>query len=335
MDEIIHIDKASVTPRYQQIINAVLQGIQANQLKKGDKIPSLNYYKQKFQLSQDTVLTAYNELKARGIIASAVGKGYYIASNGSSIIHKIFVLFDNLTAYKETLYNAMKDGLGKKGTLDIFFHHANKELFQKLVEEAAGKYTAYVIMPLENKSQLKCLNQLPEKQLFLLDRGRSFSSEKYTGVFQNFAADTYQALEQGSELIKKYNQLFIVTNDHRHHLQEIVSGCHSFCQHNRLKFNHIKNIEEVIVKAGDAFLVINDRGLVSLVEQIEKLGLTIGSQVGIISYNDTPLKQIAAGGITTISTDFVAMGKNITDLILNRQKSRIDNPAQLIIRNSL
>ena len=36
--------------------------------------------------------------------------------------------------------------------------------------------------------------------------------------------------------------------------------------------------------------------------------LVIGKQVGIISYNETPLKKIILNGITTISTDFEAMG---------------------------
>ena len=36
---------------------------------------------------------------------------------------------------------------------------------------------------------------------------------------------------------------------------------------------------------------------------MDKLKLTSGQDVGIISYNETPVKQVLVGGITTISTN--------------------------------
>jgi DNA-binding LacI/PurR family transcriptional regulator len=43
-------------------------------------------------------------------------------------------------------------------------------------------------------------------------------------------------------------------------------------------------------------------------EKIIVLNLTVGEHVGIISYNETPLKKFIMKGLTTISTDFEAMG---------------------------
>jgi DNA-binding transcriptional regulator YhcF (GntR family) len=60
-------DNQSV-PKYRQIIDAIQQKIKSGDLKKGDKIPSLNMFCKEYGLSQDTVLMAYNELKAKGII---------------------------------------------------------------------------------------------------------------------------------------------------------------------------------------------------------------------------------------------------------------------------
>jgi DNA-binding LacI/PurR family transcriptional regulator len=48
--------------------------------------------------------------------------------------------------------------------------------------------------------------------------------------------------------------------------------------------------------------------LVQLLEKIITLNLTVGEHVGIISYNETPLKKFIMKGLTTISTDFEAMG---------------------------
>ena len=63
--------------------------------------------------------------------------------------------------------------------------------------------------------------------------------------------------------------------------------------------------------------------------------MKLGSDFGIISYNETPLKKVVENGITTISTDFRAMGKIMAEMILKGQKKQIENKCSLIIRKSL
>ena len=46
--------------------------------------------------------------------------------------------------------------------------------------------------------------------------------------------------------------------------------------------------------------------------------LTLAKDIGVISYNDTLLKEIVEGGITTITTDFNVMGKRLAEMILNK-----------------
>jgi DNA-binding LacI/PurR family transcriptional regulator len=47
------------------------------------------------------------------------------------------------------------------------------------------------------------------------------------------------------------------------------------------------------------------------------------------------LKEVVAGGITTISTDFVQMGKALADMVINHKKIQVRNPSKLIVRKSL
>ena len=86
---------------------------------------------------------------------------------------------------------------------------------------------------------------------------------------------------------------------------------------------------------GETYLVLDDNSLVNLVQQANGKNYQLGKDIGIISYNDTPLKSIVANGITTISTDFAMMGKTLADLIINKQKEHIENPCSLIRRSSL
>jgi len=63
--------------------------------------------------------------------------------------------------------------------------------------------------------------------------------------------------------------------------------------------------------------------------------MALVNDIGIISYNDTLLKEIVEGGITTITTDFNEMGKRLAKMILNKEQAKIENPNTLIIRNSI
>lgn len=61
----------------------------------------------------------------------------------------------------------------------------------------------------------------------------------------------------------------------------------------------------------------------------------LASSVGIIAYNDSPFKEILAGGIAILSTDFERMGAEIADMIQNRNQRKVKNPFSLILRSSV
>ncbi|NEW85619.1 MAG: GntR family transcriptional regulator, partial [Mariniphaga sp.] len=159
-------------PKYRQIIDAIQQKIKAGDLKKGDKIPSLNQFCKQYGLSQDTVLMAYNELKSKGIITSQVGKGYYIQNENTDFKHKVLLVFDRLTAYKEELYDSFKEALKKDGNEQIFFHHNNLKMFQTIIDGSIGDYSEYVIMPIDHPEVPELIAKLPANKVFILDQGR-------------------------------------------------------------------------------------------------------------------------------------------------------------------
>ncbi len=63
--------------------------------------------------------------------------------------------------------------------------------------------------------------------------------------------------------------------------------------------------------------------------------LKLGSDFGIVSFNDTVLKEVVANGITTISTDFKMMGQTLARMIQEKSTEKIRNQSALIRRNSL
>ena len=222
-------DNLSV-PKYRQIIDAIQQKIKAGELKKGDKIPSLNMLCQQYGLSQDTVLMAYNELKTKGIITSQVGKGYFIQNENTDFKHNVLLVFDRLTAYKEELYDSFKEILRKDGSEQIFFHHNNLKMFQTIVEGSIGDYSEYVIMPVDHPDAFSTIGKLPAGKVFILDQGRKQYKDLYSYVCQDFERDIYRILKKNESLVRKYQRLVLVIHHLKSHYKDIATGFPRFLQ---------------------------------------------------------------------------------------------------------
>ena len=326
-------DNLSV-PKYRQIIDAIQQKIKAGELKKGDKIPSLNMFCKEYGLSQDTILMAYNELKAKGIITSQVGKGYFIQNENTDFKHKVLLVFDRLTAYKEELYDAFKDALQKDGSEQIFFHHNNLKMFQTIIDGSIGDYSEYVIMPIDHPDALTTIGKLPASKVFILDQGRKQYKDLYPYVCQDFERDIYRVLKQNSELVSKYSRMVLVIRHQKSHFKDIVTGFRDFCKQHPISCEIVNDLKSFEIRTGDAFVVVDDRDLEFLVRYSIDNHMELGKDLGIVSYNETPLKGIVASGITTISTDFAQMGKTMAEMILNHQKQKLDNPFVMNKRES-
>ena len=334
MKDILIIDNQIRVPKYKQIIDSIINAIENKKILKGDKLESINTICKTYSLSRDTVMNAYNDLKSKGIIMSVPGKGYYIKSTQISSEENIFLLFDEFNAFKEDLYNSFISNLTSNFNVDIFFHHFNRKVFNNLITDSIGNYSKYIIMPGTFKNFIPLLSNVPEKKLFFLDQIKPELKNKYSAVYQNHENDINTSLISGQDLLKKYKKLILVFPGGKEPKGQ-VKGFNKFCKKHDWQNEVIATPTKHKITKGDVFIVPNDRHLVYLIKEINKLNYKLGTDVGIISYNDTPLKEILEQGITTISTDFTLMGKTLAELVMNKTKGQIENSTSLIIRNSL
>lgn len=320
-------------PKYKQIINSIEELIVSGILQKGDQIPSINQIKNDHKLSRDTVLMAFNELKNRGIIQSVVGKGYYVASENVSVTQKIFLLFDELNSFKEDLYNSFLENLGSDIQVDIFFHHFNKNIFRKLIQDNIGDYNYYVIMPANIENTGEIISNLSNEKVYILDQIHD-DLTSYSGVYQNFKKALYSNLNNTKHLIKKYQNLILVNSENKQP-QGMIDGFLKFCKKNSLSFSIVDTLKDKQPEVGDLYIIPDDKNLLRIIKKMKESKLTLAKDIGVISYNDTLLKELVEGGITTISTDFNAMGKRLAEMILNKEQIQVENPHSLILRNSI
>lgn len=330
---IILIDVNSSKPKYRQIIDSVYLAIEKHTLKKGDKIPSINEICAEFDLSRDTVMVAFTELKAKGIILSQPGKGYYVASTEIQTEEKVFVLFDELNGFKEDLYNSLVNALKGKASVDVYFHHFNYKVFKNLLAESIGNYTSYIIMPATFDNIGHLISKLPPEKVYILDRFKK-ELKTYSVVYQNFELDFYEALVEGSNLLKKYRKLVFVNPGGKEPVER-VNGFERYCKENKIEFQVLKTLNGINPSMYEAYFTISDRDLVEVIRLAKKYKYKLGKRFGIVSFNDTTLKEVVAGGITTISTDFSEMGKTLAQMVLTKKGGQVRNPSHLIVRNSL
>lgn len=332
-------DSVAVTdqPKYQQLIETVLTGIEQGTLSLGQQLPSINELATTQGVAKVTVAKAYEDLRQRGIVRSQHGKGFYVASTNVRTSLNVLVIFDTLNAYKETLYDSLKAALPEDATLSVFFHHYDSAVFDTLIRNNLGRFNAYVLMPHFDSDVSEIVALVPPEKLLLLDQTIPTLSGDFSAVYQDFEEDIFNALSAAFDRLQHYQRLTLVLSKDRFQYvpASLQAGFNRFGQVHDFPVRIVDTYSADLVKEGEAFLLFADRDLVSFLKDIDQLKLELGKQVGLLSYDDTPMKEILAGGISVISTDFALMGKTAGQLLADRQRDKVANPGGLTLRNSL
>lgn len=342
----IDVDENSRVPKYIQIINSIIHNISVGNITAGDKIPSINLMSEEYYLSRDTVARAYNILKERKVIESVQGKGNYITR--TKLISKINILFlvNKLSSYKMKIYNSFLNNIGANAHTDIHIYHCDELLFLELMNKYKSAYDYYVIMPhfkTENLKHVsftekvnKVINDIAKEKLVILDNVHHGVEGDFIEIYQDFENDIYNALKSGYDKISKYKKLILVYPEKAvyPYPRRILHGFRKFCSHHNIDFEIFDEVyDDIILKVGDLFITIEEDDLVKLLKQIRDDEFVLGRDVGVISYNDTPLKELL--GISVISTDFKIMGQTAANMIISKEKAKVKVPFDFIHRNSI
>jgi DNA-binding transcriptional regulator YhcF (GntR family) len=336
--QIIRIDEQSVTPKYVQLSNAILGAVERSQIGKDYPLPSINDMSFELELSRDTVEKSYRHLKQLGVIGSIPGKGYFIANTNVRKPLKIFLLFNKLSAHKKIMYDAFAARLGEDAAIDFYIYNNDFTVFKKLLQNKADGYTHHVIIPhfIEGGDHAhEVINRYASGNLLLLDKLIPGINGEYSAVYEDFGNDIYNALEQSRDRLSRYQALKIIFPEYTYHSKDILRGFHRYCDQYAFNGTVIADLEDIMIEKGDVFISLMEHDLVVLVEKVLATGLKVGQDVGVISYNESPIKKIILDGITTISTDFEKMGEMAAELILKGEKRQLKVPFTLTMRNSL
>ncbi|QHV95027.1 GntR family transcriptional regulator [Spirosoma endbachense] len=325
------------TPKYKQIVQSVITDIERGVLKNKEQLPSISELSAEYYLARDTVEKAYRELREQGYITSVQGKGYYVQTSTTAKL-KILLIFNKLSSYKKIIYYAFLKALGDKATVDLQIHHYSAYHFQEIIEKNLGKYNYYVVMPhftqdLDKADYMQVLETIPSHELVLLDKDVLELSGTPLSVYQNFDKDICGALENAQDLLHKYKRMVLILPSDGNYPVEIAHGFRSFCINFNKEFSIKEHATDEHLDAGTAYVVIEETDLSELVKKVRRTNYSLGREIGVISFNETTLKELL--NITVVTTDFEAMGFTAASLLLDNKHIKVKNPFYMIRRGSL
>jgi DNA-binding transcriptional regulator YhcF (GntR family) len=334
---LLQLNPLDQTPKYKQIVQSIIGDIERGQLRAGVQLPSISELSEEYYLARDTVEKAYRELRERGYINSVQGKGYYVLSREHGKL-KILLVFNKLSSYKKEIYYAFLESLGNQATVNLQIHHYSADLFRQIIEASLGKYNYYVVMPhftytTPPDDYLRVLRGIPPAELVLLDKDVPALKPGYLAVYQDFARDIGGALDSAAADLLKYPRMRMILPSDESFPIEIDQGFRQFCRYNDKESAVRENARDEVLEPGTCYVVVRETDLVELVKKIRQTPYLLGREIGIISFNETPLKELL--GMTVITTDFQHMGRTAAAMLLEGKREKVRNPFYMIRRGSI
>jgi DNA-binding LacI/PurR family transcriptional regulator len=273
-------------------------------------------------------------LKDRGIIEAKNRLGYFVANEDTEQTLKVALMMFGFDTFQEVFYRNFRETLGRNIHLDVFFHHNNIEVFETILNHIKGKYGMYVVAPIPHPKTKELLQSIPLSKLLIFDRYEPIGDD-INYISQEFEASSYRIFTELLDRLRDFDEFLFYYHPHSMIPIEILRAFKKFLQDYNIKGGIRKSYEPISVERGKAYFIIDNIDLYQILKDCKTKNLQLGVDIGILSHNDEPMKEIIADGITTYGTDFALMGTKSAQFVSSREKIQETMPMVLIRRNSL
>lgn len=339
-----HINPDKDVPKYKQLLAEIESNILSGVYAKGTHLPSMTEIATYTGISKETVKRALTTLRDKGYIASCPGKGYFVSKDAGEIPQtlNILLILGRLDIFKQLLVDSFTSTLMGKAEVRIVLHNGDADLLETYLEQYLDTYDYYVISPhfsMDEATQMRVarlLGRVPNRKLLLLDHCNEYMTGQFGAVYQDFVKDPQDGLNEALEELKQKKSLNAVVLPSSRYGRLVLEGVGAFCRENGIMLNVMEAFPSVMEK-GEVYLLQTGQltnELSKFDEILRANGLSAGEDVGLIAYNDVPLNAVVLGGLTTISTDFVEMGRLAAEMILAGKMVKVHNKFRMIRRKT-
>ena len=337
----ITVNASDATPIYKQIIRDIRSRVADGTLHSGEQIPSINNLADELHISKDTVNKAYTALRKEGLLDSFHGKGFFIASPKDHSQMRVLLLFDKFSPIKQELFQAFTARIDGHAELTVRFHNQDVDLLSHYLDESLGNFDFYLVSPhfkLDEPTQrrvIRLLSRIPNRKLILIDRQMPRLSGHYGAVYQDYNQDIYDALSGCIDRLRDFSLLNVIMVPDSLYHTEISAAVRRFCKTFGIRARYLSRTTPADIRKGEVYLVLNsqiDTALKEIALQARSKGFSIGKDIGMISYNESPLSEIVLNGLTTVSTDFAQMGALAADMVLSGDFRKVKCDFRILCR---
>ena len=269
-----------------------------------------------------------------GLFESRPKSGYFVINAKPRQKQKVLLIIHSFDGHWESLYNAFRDRVNDICDIDIYFHHYNIHVLELLVTRNVTAYDLFIISSFDHPQIKSVVGRIPAYKVLLISRMDRLD-ESYNHITQDFYKGTYQALSQANKRLINYKKITLSFPGKGGHSYTLVKGFKKFCDEFDMKHTVVNSLDELEIRRGEAYLTINDNDLIHLLKKCKTNNWQLGKDVGVLSYNETPLKQVIRDGISVISCNFLMMAERMAAFIIEKKSAKEIIPIEFIERNSL
>lgn len=100
----------------------------------------------------------------------------------------------------------------------------------------------------------------------------------------------------GIDLLSRYKRLNLVFPISVPYPYEIKMGFKNFCQQTSFDYTILNEIDDSTqIRKQEAYIVIEETDLVQVIKKSRALQMKLGQEIGLLSFNETPLKRDFVG----------------------------------------
>ncbi len=343
--QFIEINADTDVPKYKQLVNAVISGIEEGVWKIGDRIPSINKISQEYELSRSTVEKAYINLRNQKIIKPIKGKGFYVAKTDLRTRTDILFVLDRIRPYNINLLNAFTEVFETTVKIDIETYNGDLTAFNDAINTKKNLYDYLVIFP-RFKEGISCTNNSREEELVTLDKVllqklilMDRKNKKFLGrinqIYQDFDDNFFRVLNKEATNMAKYKKLTLILPKNNPYPRpiEVAKGLKKFCIKHQLAYDIKDELHSsTSLETNVLYIAFKESDLIHIVNKTKKENYKIGEDIGVISYMDTMLKKYL--GISVIETNFQKITKAISNILSQGTINTVRVDFDFINRNS-
>jgi DNA-binding transcriptional regulator YhcF (GntR family) len=337
----LNIDASSSIPKYKQIVNSIINGIEERLIGVNHRLPSINEVSILHDVSRDTVEKAYRELKQKGLISSIPGKGYFTSTSQTASNKKVLLLYNSNQHFAKQITQTFSQLFERKANFDAISHEGNIELFESIIRERKEDYTDFIIstsfIGVNELRAKESINRfIPKDKLLLLNRKIDGLTGDYKMVCHNFEQLVYDFLSNLCNRLHKYDRLELLFPADSTLPRGLIRGFQKYCIEQQFNSKIIfKDFDKIDLQAKTLYVVIRDKDLQAMTPKVKANGFIPGQDIGILGFNESLVKAELLGGISTMKLDYTAMAGKSAAIILSEQIHQIDLNCQLIDRGTI